>query len=128
MTVNDSSRLTEATVQDIQLELIRRTQYNAFDGERVARGLKEHRDWWEAALLVRTEPLLLITLRDLPYNDWNADTLFILARDEERARQLEQIGNDEWAADVWVFDQDETERKLGTGGLDKQRLVRMWWD
>lgn len=128
MTVNDSAHLTEATVQDIQLELIRRTQYNAFDGEQVARDLLEHREWWEAALLIRTEPLLLITLRDLPENIWNADTLFILARDEASARRLEQIGNDEWAADVWVFDEDETESKLGTGGLDTQRLVRMWWD
>jgi hypothetical protein len=36
--------LGEATAQDIQMEIIRRWKFNAFDGERVAGQLWEHRD------------------------------------------------------------------------------------
>jgi hypothetical protein len=32
--MEESPRLTEASIQDIQLELIRRASFNAFDGER----------------------------------------------------------------------------------------------
>ena len=66
--------LSEATAQDIQLELIRRWQYNAFDGERVAAKLWEHRDLWEAVMMDRladSDPgqlpaMGLIELPDLP--------------------------------------------------------------
>jgi hypothetical protein len=79
--------LGEATAQDIQLELIRRWQFNAFDGERVAAKLLEHRDLWESVMMDRLAlsgfgdlPAMgLIKLRDLPYNEWNVDTLYMLA-------------------------------------------------
>lgn len=35
--MNISLSLRDASVQDIQLELLRRTKFNAFDGERVLR-------------------------------------------------------------------------------------------
>ena len=86
-TMNDSLLLREATVQEIQLELIRRTTFNAFDGERIYASLMKHRAYWQAVLLDRPglanyqKPgrLLmsgLIKLRDLDDNLWNADQLF----------------------------------------------------
>jgi hypothetical protein len=51
--MNDSVLLREATVQEIQLELIRRTKFNAFDGERIHAGLMKHRAYWQAVLLDR---------------------------------------------------------------------------
>src|SRR5436305_1571424 len=51
--MNESVLLRDATVQEIQLELIRRTRFNAFDGERVLASLLEHRDLWLAVLLDR---------------------------------------------------------------------------
>src|SRR5438270_6653298 len=81
--------LRDATVQEIQLELIRRTRFNAFDGEKIYASLMKHRELWLAVLLDRpglpnyAEPrsLLmsgLIKLRDLEQNIWNADMLYIL--------------------------------------------------
>ena len=35
--MNESVPLRDASVQDIQLELLRRTRFNALDGERVLR-------------------------------------------------------------------------------------------
>lgn len=83
--MSESNALSQASVQDIQLELIRRTSFNALDGERVHASLLRHRHLWLAALLDRpgvpnyAEPRVLLTsglikLRDLPTNFWNADT------------------------------------------------------
>jgi hypothetical protein len=139
--MNESLSLRDASVQDIQLELIRRTRFNAMNGERIVASLLRHRDLWLAALLDRpglpnyTEPpsLLmagLIKLRDLPDNHWNADTLFILTRTREQARRLERIVEEEdWGADVVrVYDdQQEIDHSLGTG-RQEYGLVSVWWD
>ncbi len=124
-TSEESPRLTEATVQEIQLELIRRHQHNYFDGQEVAEDLMAHRDWWEAVLMDTSAGL--VKLRDLGDNFWNVDTLYILATDEPNARRLAKLG-ERWSADsVIVYDEEETEWELG-GGIEEQRLVTMWWD
>ncbi len=124
-TTGELSRLTEATVQEIQLELIRRHQHNYFEGEEVAEDLMAHREWWEAVLMDTSAGL--VKLRDLEKNLWNVDTLYILATDERSARRLARLG-ERWLADtVSVYEEDETEWELG-GGIEQQRLVTMWWD
>jgi hypothetical protein len=138
--MNQPVSLRDASVQDIQLELLRRTKFNALDGERVVASLLQHRDLWLAALLDRpgvpnyTEPGLLLTaglikLRDLPDNYWNADTLFVLTRTHEQARQLARIAEEEdWGGEVRVFDdQQEIDRALGTG-RQEYGLMSVWWD
>ncbi len=129
--------LGEATAQDIQLELIRRSQYNAFDGERVAAALLEHTGLWEAVLMDRiaiSNPgklpsAGLIKLRDLPDNEWNVDTLYILARDRESAKTLAQIFNmEEWGGMVSVHDDPrDVDSALG-GSLGEEAVVVIWWD
>jgi hypothetical protein len=131
------SLLTEATVQEIQLELIRRTQFNAFDGERVAAALKAHHDLWEAVLMERfglSQPARLpraglIKLRDLAGNYWNVDTLYILCPDAARARQLREIAETEdWGGMVQVHD-DEAEVGRALGGSGRPHaIVSVWWD
>jgi hypothetical protein len=135
-----SLALREATVQDIQLELIRRTRFNAFDGERVVASLLRHRSLWTAAMLDRPgesppygSALLLtdglIKLRDLPDNLWNADTLYILTPSPETARELGQcIAADNLGGEVIVYeDPDEIGAAIGTIGED-YGLVTVWWD
>jgi hypothetical protein len=126
--INDESpRLSEATTQAIQLELIRRTQYEKFDGKRIASDLLLHRDWWVAVLFDRTESLTLAKLRDLPYNEWNADALFILASDEASAHHFEELGAAWLAESVQINNSLATQSKLGDSSLVKERLVKMWW-
>jgi hypothetical protein len=138
--MNPTISLRAASVQDIQLELLRRTSFNALDGERVAASLLQHRALWLAALLDRpgvanyAEPgfLLisgLIKLRDLPDNLWNADTLFLLTRTRDQARQLARIAEEEdWGGEVQVFEsQEEIDRALGTG-RQEYGLMSVWWD
>ena len=127
-------------MQDIQLELLRRTRFNALDGERVYASLLKHRNLWTAALLDRpgvpnyAEPshLLmagLIKLRDLPDNFWNADTLFVLTPTRQAAEDLARIVEiEDWGGEVHVYDkQDEMDRALGTG-RQEYGLLSIWWD
>jgi hypothetical protein len=132
--------LHEASAQEIQLELLRRTRFNALDGERIATSLLRHRRLWLAALLDR--PGLptdagpgelpwsgLIKLRDLLDNCWNTDTLFILTPTPQEARELAGIAREEdWAGEVRVYeDPEEIDRALGTA-RQGYGLVTVWWD
>lgn len=138
--MDPSLSLRDATVQEIQLELLRRTQFNAMDGERIAASLLRHRDLWIAALLDRpglpdfTNPrrLLmsgLIKLRDLSENFWNVDILYVLTRSAKEAHALLRIAEDEeWGGMPHVIeDREEVDRALG-GGDGEEAVLRVWWD
>jgi hypothetical protein len=138
--MNESPLLRDASVQDIQLELLRWTRFNALDGERVCASLLQHRHLWRAALLDRpgvpnyAQPGHLLTaglikLRDLPDNLWNADTLLLLTPTRREAEQLAQLAEEEdWGGEVHVYkDQAETDRALGTG-RQEYGLLSVWWD
>jgi hypothetical protein len=123
--------LGEATVQEIHLELIRRSQYNLFDGENVLEDLLEQRELWKAVLFDRQSTNAgmsgLIKLRDMPDNFYNVDTLYILAPNAAAAHRLAEFG-ETWFAD-WaeVADIKTTQSALGSSYEDG-RLVTMWWD
>jgi hypothetical protein len=132
--------LREASVQEIQLELLRRTRIDALDGERVYVSLLSHRQLWLAALLDRPglpnyavpgELLVagLIKLRDLPENFWNADTLFILTPTIEQAHQLARLAEaEDWAGEIRVHeDPEELTQALGAG-RQGYGLLTVWWD
>jgi hypothetical protein len=125
--------LATATVQDIHLELIRRSEHNAFHGHRVLADLLAHRQDWQAVLFDtyglatdRGLPARLLKLRDMPYNDYNTDTLYILAVNVEAAHRLTALA-EPWGAEPHIYSQEDTERALGTS-IGNERLVQMWWD
>ena len=101
-----STSLATATVQDIHLELIRRSEHNAFHGARVLADLLAHRQDWQAVLFdtygLATDhglPTRLIKLRDMASNDYNADTLYILAVNEAAAHRLTVLA-EAWGAEI----------------------------
>ena len=132
--------LRDATVQDLQLELIRRARFNAMDGRQVYASLLAHRHLWTAALLDRPgvanyeKPgdlltMGLIKLRDLPGNSWNVDTLFLLTKTRDQATELARlIEAEEWGGEVQIHeDSEEVSRALGSF-REEQGLVSVWWD
>jgi hypothetical protein len=134
----DPSRtLEETSVQELQLELIRRSRFNDFDGKRVVRTLLVHRDLWEAVILDRFGvPMAgrlpvsgLIKLRDLPFNLWNADTLYVLCPHKKSAKRLAAIAEkDAWGGETAIFsDQRTVDDALGSG-RDTRAILRVWWD
>lgn len=138
--MTQSLALGEATVQDIQLELLRRTRFNDLDGARLCDSLQKHRSLWKAVLLDRPglanfhgQGMLLtsglIKLRDLSRNIWNADQLFILTPSPEDARALATIATDEdWGGEVTVHeDRRATDMALGFG-RQTYGLLSIWWD
>ena len=68
----------------------------------------------------------LLKLRDMASNDYNADTLYILAIDEAAAHRLATLA-EAWGAEPLIYSQEDTERALGTN-CAIERLVQMWWD
>ena len=125
--------LATATVQDIHLEFIRRSEHNAFHGERVLADLLVHRQDWQAVLFDtyglatdRGLPARLTKLRDMASNDYNADTLYILAVHEEAAQRLATLA-ESWGGEPHIYSQEDTERALGTSCAN-ECLVQMWWD
>jgi hypothetical protein len=132
-TFDPSIPLATATVQDIHLELIRRSEHNAFHGEMVLEDLLAYRQDWQAVLFdtygLATDhglPARLLKLRDMAANDYNADTLYILAVNAEAAQRLAALA-ESWGADPHIYSQEETERALGTS-CPNGCLVQMWWD
>jgi hypothetical protein len=131
--VNDGSLppeplpLTAASVQEIQLELIRRRQFNEFNGKRIVQSLRRRRDLWQAVVLDRKDSL--IALRDLPMNYWNVDTLFVLCEDIGKATRITELAEeDDWKADTVHIDQNETELAKSLGTSDPGIVVEFWWD
>ncbi len=132
----NTQQLVDASVQEIQLELIRRTQFNEFDGKRVVASLMEHRNLWRSVMLDREgirsgdglPGLELVKLRDLPQNIWNADTLFILCATPGDARKLEKIIEDEeWGGIATVYENPKAVNSA-LGGSDDRAIITVWWD
>lgn len=104
-------------VQDLQLELMRHSSFNNFDGERVANDLAANKHLWVGALM-RMECGDDITLRDLP-DDNNVDTLYITCRNATSASVLIALAEQSWDADE-------------AGHWDRvhvgKHTIRIWWD
>lgn len=124
--------LGEATVQEIHLELIRRSRYNYFNGARVLEDLVSVRELWKAVLFDRpglsARGADLIKLRDMPDDSYNVDTLYIWATDEMASQHLVRLG-ESWLADwVEVGSKEATRQALGSSRHENGCLVTMWWD
>jgi hypothetical protein len=112
--------------QQVQLDIIERTNFNSFDGQKISRLLKENRDLWRAVLM----PLDLISLRDMPDGTWHADTLYIFV-DDGCQFKLEELVREQFEADEiqWIGG-SEAEDILGTTELEDRSsvILLIWWD
>ena len=128
-----------ATVQAIELELIRRARYNDLNGQRVWFDLTSRPSLWKAALLGRqsirakegkklsADPTADVLMEGVLLEEWAADTLWLLAPDEDSALELARMGQHWWWADtVAIYDADEAEKLAGV--KSPQRIVEFWWD
>jgi hypothetical protein len=73
----------------------------------------------------------LIKLRDLPRNQWNVDTLYVLAPDAASGRQLEKLAEeDRWSCDELVVHDDPEfiSRALGEYPAPAGAILEFWWD
>jgi len=117
-------KISEA--QQIQLDIIAKTNFNFFSGRKIAEWLKGNHRMWRAVLL----PLDLISLRDMDDGHWHADTLYIYPEDGWQFK-LEEIMREQFHADEvhWIGGNDAM-MKLGTSEVaDKSYVIlEAWWD
>ena len=122
-------QLPEKTIsesQQIQLDIIAKTNFNFFNGKRIAEWLKENHKMWRAVLL----PLNFISLRDMADGHWHADTLYIYP-DDGWGFKLEEIMKEQFQADETSWIGGETaEDMLGTSEMSDKSYVILeaWWD
>jgi hypothetical protein len=116
--------LSEA--QKIQLDLIAKTNFNFFEGRKIAELLKENHRMWRAVLM----PLDLISLRDMEGGRWHADTLYIYPEDGYEF-QLEELVREQFKADEiqWIGGSAAVDM-LGTTEVEHKSYVilSVWWD
>ncbi|MGZ9234724.1 MAG: hypothetical protein ACXW4E_04300 [Anaerolineales bacterium] len=112
--------------QKIQLDVISRTNFNFFDGKRIAELLKENHRMWRAVLM----PLDFISLRDMEEGSWHADTLYIYPEDGYQF-QLEELVREQFNADEiqWIGGSTAVDM-LGTTEVEhkSQVILSVWWD
>ena len=112
--------------QQIQLDIISKTNFNFFSGRKIAAWLKENRKIWRTVLL----PLNLISLRDMDDGHWRADTLYIYPEDGWQFK-LEEIMKEQFGADEtrWISG-SQAEDMLGTSEVEDKSYVILeaWWD
>ncbi|MBM3181932.1 MAG: hypothetical protein FJZ86_16510 [Chloroflexi bacterium] len=117
-------RISEA--QQIQLDIIAKTNFNFFNGRRIAEWLKENHRMWRAVLL----PLDFTSLRDMDDGHWHADTLYIYPEDGWQFK-LEEIMKEQFGADEtrWVSGAQAADM-LGTTEVEDKSYVILeaWWD
>jgi hypothetical protein len=138
--VKPALTLRDATVQDIQLELIRRTRFNTFDGEIICALLAKYRDHWQAVVFDRhgypdyRKPgqLLmggLINLRDLDRNIWNVDSVYVLTHTPEQARILAEAFEESGTGAMPIVYEDQEEIDMALGIMRQMcGLLKVWWD
>ena len=113
-------------VQQTQLDILAKTNFNLFNGRELAKWLTENHKIWRAVLL----PLDLISLRDMADGHWHADTLYIYPEDGYQF-ELEEVLQEQVNADEihWVGGEPAGDM-LGTSEVDDKSYVILdaWWD
>ena len=110
--------------QKVQLQLIYDRRFNQFDGPRVVDDLINNKSLWIAALMTRsTEQLGVgITLRDLPANYYNVDTLYLTTNSITKLKKLAK----KWEADE-ISEIEDPGSFLGSYP-PKMKVLCLWWD
>ena len=112
--------------QQIQLDIIAKTNFNFFGGRKIAEWLKKNHKMWRAVLL----PLDFISLRDMADGHWHADTLYIYPEDGWQF-ELEEVMREQFGADEtrWIGSETAGDM-LSTSELDDKLYVILeaWWD
>ena len=125
------------TIQDIHLELMRRTSFNEFDGKAVVSTLLENGELWDAVMmdrpairLRRDKPtgsfISLIKLRDIPDDYWNVDTVYVLTT-KDKADRIRELFDRLSADEVYVIQGERLKKAMGSM-KPESCVVAAWWD
>lgn len=142
MAIELPAELAQFTIQDIQLELIRRVWRHDIEGDKIVALLLENRDCWQAAfqdqliaLPHHATPLVqypvLNRLYYLQGHEWHADTFYVVANDETCQERLIALGVERelWhPLAVTRYDAAEAAAMLEKWDKRDYRVFSTWWD
>lgn len=111
--------------QQIQLDIIAKTNFNFFEGRKIAQWLKENRKMWRAVLL----PLDPLSLRDMADGHWHADTLYIYPEDGWQVT-LEEIVKEQFKANEirWISGESAADLLRDSEENGSYVILEAWWD
>lgn len=69
----------------------------------------------------------LIKLRDLPHDDWHANTLYVLTERGEQAKQLAELAR-RWIGEVILYDDPKDIAPSIGSWRDEHAILTVWWD
>lgn len=137
MMQTDKNTLQGYTIQQLQLELIRRCKGWKVQGEALVRFLLEHQTLWQGVMADsiynvcsptsgRSELPSLYKLSGLAENQWRAKTLYVLCANEADAQQLHTLGVQEgvWREkDMWLYDAFTSFLMLGRSDIGDTQVM-----
>lgn len=126
----ETSKMTVTHVQKLHLELIKRANFNSFNGNIVANGLLANADSWTAVIAAhsyRSHPVYRL-FEEIPEDEWSPDTLWIMAVDDQAATQLMALCRQWGAEQVGIYDFTNDPQLHNLAMIDDEVLVRAWWD
>jgi hypothetical protein len=132
-------------IQELQLELMKLSSFNNFNGEQVVKDLIENKNKWIGCIWGRFVFFDLLPLRDISQGIWNTDTLYILTQ-KENIKFFEEKAK-EWQADEFGWVEEIKNEKGNTkyifhgifegnekfyirfgSCLGELIVIRIWWD
>jgi hypothetical protein len=130
--------LRDATVQEIHLELFRRTIAPNVHLDEFICVLLANRNLWRGAVIDNLgvseggfwlQPSSMIKLRDIDEDFWNADTLYVLCDGRAAADELAaMLPMERFGCLTRVEDDPRIIRRALGGGREGPVIVSFWWD
>lgn len=141
--LRENPLIDEATPLELQLELLRRTRFNRFDGPKIYRDLVAHRDLWRAAVFGRDDAVFIERsgrrvhasplwntinlLHDEQSEGYNADQVWVVAPSVDAGRALLDLARARWNTDERRMWNRANSRRVA-GCVGDERVVSLWWD
>jgi len=115
----ESQDMEFRVLQNMQFRMMQLGSFNQFDGEKVARSLRENYGLWKRFIFVDCYSSH-VSLRDMEKGKWNADTLLIVVKEKFAEKMIT-------VAKLWKANELTCHKRhlaVGKGEF----LIRAWWD
>ena len=106
-------------LQEMQFRMMELSSFNQFEGEEIAKSLKENYGLWKRFIFIDCYNSQ-VSLRDMGEGEWNADTLLIIVK-EKFAENMMAV------AKAWEANSVEC-LKHGVALRKGEWLIKVWWD
>lgn len=112
------------SVQSLILQLMECTSFSDVDGKIIARDLRTSTHLW-SSVMTGSKASCIFPLRDIPQNQWNVDTLYILSSSQDDIA-LETMAKSWNPSRIYWMPADEAGKYLRTFPFHHRVLCLRW--